>query len=198
MHKHFYFKLHKEDNPRRYLQSRAMHVMAALFLLFYGMQYIIAVETNWIQLLAILPPSILIIVLVIFKRSLFTDPNNNRIFRILEIGFLMMGCMHFLQKDHNLAALLYGFVASFILLIMWMENRIFHDQYIDFKEEKITIELPLYTKSISWDAVKQVMIKNHYLSVEYKDLSMSQYNIIDSLTVEEKEAFFEFCKMKLK
>jgi hypothetical protein len=194
MHKHFYFKLVKEDRSKRMLQSRAMHVMAAFFMLFYGLQYISILPINWTQIIALLPASIAVIAVVIFKRKILEDANTNRVFRILELGFLTMGCLHFLQHDNIISTVLYVVVTLFIGLILWMENRIFHDQFIDFVEKEVMVELPLYNKKIAWKNITQVTLKNHYLSLELPNNKLLQYRVKDTMTAEERIEFTRFCE----
>lgn len=196
MSRHFYVEIEKEDTAKRQMQSRAMHAMAAIFMFVYGIQYLLRPEVDWWQLVAIVPPSLLLIVLILFKRSLFHDVNNNRIFRILEIGFLLMGSMHFLQKDQWVASLVYFLVSAILLLVLWMENRIFQPQYIDFKEEKISLELPLRTTTLGWNQIEKVTLKNHYLTFHLKNGKYREYKVKDNFTEEERAGFEEFCGEK--
>ena len=197
MSRRFYFQLRREDKAKKQLQSRSIHVMAAILMLVYGLQYLLMPEISWLQILAVVPPSFLLILLVLFKRSIFSDINNNRIFRILEMGFLLMGSMHFLQKDQLAAALIYFFVCAFLFVVMWMENRIFQPQYIDFEEDQIRIELPLTTKRLSWREVQKVTMKNHYLTLHADENHYRQYKVIDALTPQEWEEFQLFCQEKI-
>jgi hypothetical protein len=151
--------------------------MAGLFLVFYGLQYLPTYSVNWMYLVGILPVSILVILLSIFKKSLFLDLNNNRIFRILETGFLMMACMHFLQTNQHIAAVLYGLVSLLILYLLSFESRMLQEQYIIFNKDKIQIELPIFTKKIKWSELKNVVQKNDYLTFEFKNDTFAQYRV---------------------
>ena len=196
MSRHFYVEIEKEDIAKRYMQSRAMHVMAAIFMFVYGIQYLMQPKVDWWQLIAIVPPSLLLIVLVLFKRRLFNEASNNRIFRILEMGFLLMGCMHFLQKDQWVASLVYFLVSAILLLVLWMENRIFQAQYIDLKEDSISLELPLRTITLAWNQIEKVTLKNHYLTFHLKNGKYREYKVKDNFTEEERIGFDMMCAEK--
>jgi hypothetical protein len=173
-----FFYLLINENVRKYASQRiSMHIMAGLFLVFYGLQYLPTYNENWMYLVGILPVSILVILLSIFKKVLFLDINNNRIFRILETGFLMMACMHFLQTNQHIAAVLYGLVSLLILYLLSFESRMLQEQYIIFNKDKIQIELPIFTKNIKWSALKNVVQKNDFLTFEFKNDTFAQYKI---------------------
>jgi hypothetical protein len=173
-----FFYLLINENVRKYASQRiSMHIMAGLFLVFYGLQYLPTYSVNWMYLVGILPVSILVILLSIFKKVLFLDINNNRIFRILETGFLMMACMHFLQTNQHIAAVLYGLVSLLILYLLSFESRMLQEQYIIFNKDKIQIELPIFTKNIKWSALKNVVQKNDFLTFEFKNDTFAQYKI---------------------
>lgn len=197
MLKHFYFKIIKEDIAKRYMQSRAMHVMAAIFLFFYGMYYLLQGDESWMMILAIVPPSLLIIILVIFKRRLFEDANNNKVFRILECGFLVMATLFYWDEHKIIISIIYGLVSAVTLILFWMENRLFHDQYIGILDNMIEVELPFFTKKYTWKEVEQVTIKNHYLSLQLKGNKFLQLRIEDDLDEEQRTHFFEYCQQRI-
>ncbi len=173
-----YFYLLINEKARIYASQRiAMHIMAGLFLVFYALQYLPTYNENWMYLVGILPVSILVILLAIFKKALFLDINNNRIFRILETGFLMMACMHFVQTNQHISAILYGFVSLLILYLFSIESRMLQEQYVIFNKEKIQVELPIFTKKIKWSELKNVIQKNDYLTFEFKNGTFAQYRV---------------------
>jgi hypothetical protein len=197
MSRHFYVEIEKEDIAKRYMQSRAMHAMAAIFMFVYGLQYLLQPEVDWWQLVAIVPPSLLLIALILFKRRLFDDANNNRIFRILEMGFLLMGSMHFLQKNQLLASVVYLLVCAFLGLVFWMESRLFQAQYIDMKEDNLVIELPLRNLQLSWTEVQKVTLKNHYLTFHLRNGKYREFRVKDHFTEEERIGFESLCREKV-
>ncbi len=193
----FSLRLLPEDVSRRRMQARAMHVMVSLFMLFYGLQYLLEPEINWLQLIALLPPSLLIVILVLFKRSLFDDPGNNRIFRILEMGFLLMGSMHFLQRGNDWTALLYFALCLMVFFLLRMESRFFQPLYVDFYEDFIVLELPLRDKRIAWKELQAVTLKNHFLTLHTHQNSFRQYRVDDRSVHFSASDLLSFCDRKI-
>ncbi len=168
--------------------------MAALLLIVYGLPFAINFSENWIMLLGVLLPSITILIVSIFKKGLIQDVNNNRVFRILEAGFLMMGCMHYLQINKNLPAILFGIVSLFILFLVWMESRILQDQYAVFEVSHIEIERPLSTKKFYWNQLNDVVLKNNLITLHVNDDTFEQIRIQENLSETEAGDFLFFCK----
>ncbi len=168
--------------------------MACILLIIYALPYAGDIAENWMLLFGIMSPAVTILILTLFKRKLVNDSNNNRIFRILEGGFLMMGCMHYLQINMNLPAILYGMSALFILFLLWMESRILQDQYILFTTSQIEVEWPLKTTRFSWKDLQAVMIKNEFLTLSYKDSTIQQLKIQPDFNENEEGDFLFFCQ----
>ena len=183
-----------EKSTRSLKQCRAMHIMAAIMLVIYSLPYAFTFETDWIYLLAILLPALVILFIAIARRTLIEDANNNRIFRILEAGFLMMGSMHYLQVDQNIPALLYGLVSLFMLFLLWMESRLFQEKHIFFDEEKVEVEFPLGTRSYTWAQLHAVMLQSAIITLSFKDHTIHQLAIRPDYSELEAGDFLFFCQ----
>ena len=198
MHKQFHIKLQHDTLPRYLTQSRAMHIMACILLIIYALPYLADFSDNWMMLLGVSLPAITILAVTLFKKSLVRDINNNRVFRILEGGFLMMGSMHYLQADKYLPAIVFGMSALFILFLLWMEGRILQDQYIVFDQSQIEVELPLATRKYAWSEIQAVMIRNEFLTLSYKDSTIQQLKIQPEFVENEEGDFLFFCQDRIK
>lgn len=172
----FWFRIERTDLRLRYMQSRAIHVMAALFMLLYAMQYFFK-ESTWLYRLMVLPPPITIIALVIFKRQLFEDVATIRMFRILEIGFLIMGCMHFLQHNQAGVAGLYFMIALIVGLIFFMEMRLFNPQYVLFYPSHIEVPTLWRTRNVAWASVDHVVLRQPHLTILFPNGHYMQWQV---------------------
>lgn len=190
----YWFRIVRNDLRLRYMQSRALHVMAALFMLLYALQYRNG-EASWLYLMMLFPPPITIIALVLFKRRLFEELANLRMFRILELGFLVMGSMHFLQKNNEMLALLFLLVASLIGLIFYMETRLFSAQYIVFHKSHIEVPTLWRTRHIAWHTINKVVIRRPYLTILFPNERYMQWAIADAENEPSfDEQFVTFCE----
>lgn len=160
----FWFRIERTDLRLRYMQSRAIHVMAALFLLLYAMQYLNNTST-WLYTFMVFPPPLAIIGLVLFKRRIFEEVTTIRMFRILEIGFLVMGCMHFLQENQTTIAGLYFMIALWVGLIFYMEMRIFNPQFVLFFPTHIEVPTLWRTRRLMWSNVHKVILRQPHLTI---------------------------------
>jgi hypothetical protein len=168
--------------------------MAALFMLLYALQYLNE-EASWLYIMMLFPPPITIIALVIFKRALFEELANLRMFRILEMGFLVMGSMHFLQQNNSMLALLFLLVAFLIGLIFYMESRLFSAQYIVFHKSHIEVPTLWRTRHIAWHTVNQVVIRRPYLTILFPNERYMQWPIADTNNEAGfDEQFVTFCE----
>jgi hypothetical protein len=198
MHKQFHIKLQHDKLPRYLKQSRAMHIMACILLIIYALPYLADFSDNWMMLLGISLPAITILAVTLFRNKLVRDINNNRVFRILEGGFLLMGSMHYLQADKVLPAIVFGMAALFILFLLWMEGRILQDQYIVFEDSHIEVELPLATRTYAWNELQAVMIRDEFLTLSYKDTTIQQLKIQPEFIENEEGDFLFFCQDRIK
>lgn len=195
MGKQFTFTLQPDDRYRRSLnQCRAMHIMAAIMLVLYAFPYAFTYETDWVYLLGILVPALVILWIAIARRSLIEDANTNRIFRILEAGFLMMGSMHYLQVDQTMPAILYGLVSLVMLFLLWMESRLFVEKHIYVNDEKVEVEFPLGTRSYPWQQLHAVMLQDAIITLSFKDNTIHQLAIKPDYTELEAGDFLFFCQ----
>lgn len=195
MSRSFTFTLQPDESRAKSLkQCRAMHIMASIMLIIYALPYALTFQDDWIYLLAILLPSLVILFIAIGRRALIEDANNNRIFRILEAGFLMMGSMHYLQTDQNMPALLYGLASLLMLFLLWMESRLFIDKHIYFDEDKVEVEFQLKTKTYSWSELHAVMLQHAMLTLSFKDNTIHQLGVAPDYTELEAGDFLFFCQ----
>lgn len=182
----YWFRIVRDDLRLRYLQSRAIHVMAALFMLLYALQYL-KETASWLYPIMLFPPPITIIALVIFKRRIFEDLANLRMFRILELGFLVMGSMHFLQRNQTSIAYLFLAIALLVGLIFYMETRLFSPQFVVFHTSHIEIPTVWRTRRIPWGSIENVVLRRPHLTVLFPNSRYLQWQIATS----ENEADFD-------
>lgn len=197
MIEHFYFRLLHQDIDRKIIQCRSIHIMASILLIVYALQFIKDYQEQWMLLLIGIPPALVIIFFSIFKKNIITEVNNNRIFRILELGLLVMAFLHFFKENEYPAFILYFVFSIFLFIIFYIENRVFSKQFIDVKSNGIQIALPTHDKKIDWQQVKNIVVRENYITIETKEEKYLQYPIFNSLTENEYEQFILFCSKNI-
>ncbi|MBK7763190.1 MAG: hypothetical protein IPI46_07425 [Bacteroidetes bacterium] len=193
----FTFIIQNSKQAKYYKQGRAMHIMAGIVLFCYALPYVINIQKEWMMPVAILLPVITILMVSLFKPILIRDVGNNRVFRILEAGFLMMGSMHYLQIDQIFPAILFSLVSFIMLLLLKLESRIFQIQYVYIHEKGIEIDMPLSTKSLAWMQIDKLILKHDYLSLIVLNQSSLQIQVKHKMSEVEVMAFENYVQRKL-
>lgn len=173
----FYLALEERNAHKRTNQCAAMHAMAALFLLIYALQYVASWKDDWMYVFTLAPLSVYILIKAFFRKNFFRDPHSNRSFRILEIGFLFMGAMHFLLHHNSIGGILYLILTGTLLILLYVELRILQEQYIILQKNHLVIELPLRDKTYRREEIKHLVIKNGYLTIQFSDDRFSQHKL---------------------
>ena len=182
---------------KRFMQCRSMHIMSAIFMCIYSLRFLKNINEDWLMLLMILPISFAILFFSLFKKEILINQQNNRTFRIVEIGFLFMAGLHFLNINDYFPMFLFFMISFILIFILYMEQRIFNEMYIQISNDKIIVPTPTYDKKINWSELQQIQIKNEHLSFYYKNSHINQYRVILNLNTEEIENFLSFCKNQI-
>ena len=146
-----------------------MHLMACIFLLVYSLQYIIAIPIDWLMLCSILFPAIAIATLTLIRKQLLMEASNNRIFRILECGLLLMGSMHFLQKNQLIPTLLFSVLAIAMILLLKVESRVLSSLWVVINPHSIGYQTAWRDQSIPVSDIQQLTLKNDYLGIHFRN-----------------------------
>lgn len=197
MHNAFHILRSQENLPKRYRQARAMHIIAGLMLLPYALEYALKSPPQWMELIGILIPALCVVFVPLFRPRLLQTNEANRIFRILEAGFLIMGGMHFLQNKLPLIALLFIFLSGVMLLLLWMESRIFQEQYIRIDAAGILIEWPLRNQKIPFTQIKKLVFNQQYLTLIFRNEEIRQFAIEQTYHPEEIQELQSFLKQQI-
>lgn len=199
MHKQpdFYFTLQQPQQVKFRRQRLAMHIMSSFFVLFYALQYLPGIKENWLYALMLFPVALALLALPIFKSDLFNDIHQNRIFRLLEIGFCIMGFLHFFQQNLFFAYVLYAVMAAICAYLLYIENRMLQSLYVLFTPEYIIVELPTKNKKISWYKLNNIVYKNNYLTFVYQQGQFNQYPVTHTYSANDLEAFHRFVAQHL-
>lgn len=177
MHNHTRYLLVDTQRRKRLIQSKAMHMMAGFFIVFYGTQHISAAQEFSFHSWTIALMGLSLIILPLAKKKFFEDMNIIRSFRILEAGFLGMGSMFYLQQNKNGIAILFMFLAIVILALLWFELRLFSDRYIHIDHEGAHIEHPLRTKLIPQSDIEQIVLNHNILAISTHNGKIYQYDV---------------------
>ncbi len=129
--------------------------------------------------------------LLIFRNSLVTTKNTNRILRITELGLLL--CFASFAAIHKLTvpAIIYGIVSAAILFALYWESVSDNTLYIRVDERGIRLPLTSRKRFLGWWEIENVLLRFGVLTIDCYDNRLFQWNI-RSISFD-KEHFQRFC-----
>lgn len=196
MHNQFSFRLLRDDIDKRCKQSRAMHIMASMLIIFFGLRFIF--QLDWTMLLGFTLPSTMVLVVSLFKAKQLRIVEYNRIFRILEIGFLAVAAERYFHEPNLGLGLFFSAGAFIIALIFWMESRLFSEQFIDFHEAHILIPGALSDKKYEYSTIENIIYRAPYLTLQFKNQDFRQLKVEPEFSSFDEDEFRQFCHSLLK
>ncbi len=195
MHEPFHFRIFREDLGKRFSQSRAMHIMAGIILLVYGIPYLWS--SDWTMILGYTLPALMVISVSLFKKKNLEVPQFNQVFRVLEIGFLIIAAENYANEHHPIIASFFMLAAILIACIFWLEHRLFNPQYIVFEENEVVVPGSFKDKKYAYQDLAQIVIREPFLTFQFKNQTFSQLKIHNHYNEYEISAFTTFCQRKL-
>ena len=197
MKNQFFFLIVPEKYDKYFRQMKAMHIMACLFLLVYGILLLADWETNWMEVLALAPTTIAVLYFVLFKGKSLQQVQINQVLRLFELGFLGIAAHYFYSKGMQLPMIVFAGAAMFILVLLVMENRIFSERFIELNDQHIIWPQLFHTRKIPWQNLDAIILKFHVLTFEMKDKSFVQQEVFHKYDEQELALFDDFIKRKL-
>jgi len=176
---------------------KAMHIMACIFLLIYGVLLLADWDANWVELIGLVPTTLAVLYFVIFKGKMLKQVQVNQVLRLFEIGFLGIAANYFFNANQFLPMILFGVVGVFILILMLMENKIFSDRFIELNDKEIIWPQLFHVRKIPWQNIENVILKFHVLTFDMKDKGYVQQEVYHKYDEAELALFDEFLKRQL-
>lgn len=196
MHNQFSFRILRDDIEKRCKQSRAMHIMASMLIIFFGLRFIF--QSDWTMLLGFTLPAFMVLLVSLFKAKQLRIVEYNRVFRILEIGFLAVAAERYFHEPNLWMGLFFTCVAFIIALIFWLEARIFTAQFIDFHEVNIFIPGALSDKKYGYATIENIIYRAPYLTIQFKNQDFRQIKVEPEFSHFDEDEFRQFCHSLLK
>jgi len=150
------------------------------------------------MLLGFTLPSLMVLVVSLFKSTQLRIIDYNRVFRILEIGFLSVAAERYFHEHHLWMGFFFSFCAVIIALIFWMEARILSEQFIDFYEKQVLVPGALNDKKYEYSTIEQIIYRAPYLTLQFKNEDFRQIQVEPEFSHFDADEFRRFCDSLLK
>jgi hypothetical protein len=186
-----------ENLHKRYTQLQALHIMAGLLVLVYGLRGFSDLPKTSMQLYTGLPIAIAILVISIFRKHFLMSIERNQLFRVIEAAFITMAALHFFKYGFTITGI--GFIATaiFLLFMLMIENQVLGGFKIVVSDNGVTRNTGLQKKTIPWSEIQNVMVRDGILTVDLKNNYLMQSKIAARMSFAEIEEFNEWCCGKL-
>jgi hypothetical protein len=192
----FRINLKDENAAKRISQQRAMHIMASLFLMIFGLQFFLQSDIDWNAVLLYLMPAVGIFSISLFKKSMLLETNYNLLFRILETALLFSASMHYMQSNKVSISIVFGLIALMILCLFLFEHYYFSNQYVYINDKGVAVPHAFKRKNLEWKDIENVIIHTNTFTLEEKNDLLFQKGI--ELKIEDVSIINEFCSLYLK
>lgn len=197
MKNQFFFLIVPEKYQKYFVQMKALHIMACIFLIVYALMLVQDWDKNWIEITALIPASLATLGVVIFKDEMLKHVQVNQVLRLFQLGFMGIAAVYFYDLAQWMPMVLFAALAVFLLILMLVENKIFGEQFIELNADEIIFPQLYYTKKIPWQNIKNIILRFHVLTFELKDDSFIQQDVFHKYDAEELALFEDFLKRKL-
>ncbi len=187
------------STAKRFTQLRAMHVMACIVIVIFGIQKGFLKNTiDWNSICMYVLPSLGILYISIFQASQLQIKTNNSLFRILESCLSFSAAMYFLQTHKIAITIFFMFLCVVLLMLYWYENYYFHKQYITITDTYIEIPSTFRLIKYTWAEIESTIIHTNVITLFLKNKEQKQVGIkIDSL-LQQQMSYFCDTKCTLK
>jgi hypothetical protein len=193
----YIFDIIIENLQKRITQLHALHIMAGLLVLVYGLRGFSDLPKTSMQLYTGIPLALAILFISIFKKNNLLRLDTNRIFRILEAAFVTMGALHFFKYHYTITGI--GFIVSAILLLfmLMIENQVLGGYQIMVDENGVITNNGFRKKIITWLEIENVIAKDGILTIDMKNNYLMQSKFKNNFNESEIDNFNNWCKSKL-
>ena len=189
------FNITIENKEKRLQKAHAMHIMAGLLVLVYGIRGFYDLPNTSMQLYTALPASVVILFIAIFQKRRLQNIDTNRIFRVLEAAFVFMGALHFYKYHIVFLAVLFFIASVGILFLSMLESQLLNGYDIIVDEKGVTRPgIGKQTKTIPWNEINNVIAKDRILTVDLKNNYLMQSKFTNFMTESEVDSFNSWSK----
>ena len=197
MKNQFFFLLIPEKYQKYFVQMRAMHIMACIFLIVYGIILLSDWSANWMEIVALVPTTLAVLYTIIFKGEMLKQVQINQVLRLFEIGFLGIAAVYFYNQQLWISMALFAAVGFSMLVLLLLENKIFSEQFIELNDQEILMPQLFYVRKIPWQNISNIVLRFHVLTLEMKDNSFVQQSVFHKYDADELALFDDFLKRQL-
>lgn len=183
---------------RRKKSTGLFHIVAGLFLLVNAAGYF--KESQYENFLTLLPVFLVgtgSVIYGLFRNRIDPKANFNHLVRAAQfLMFFILGVLLLKSKVEfqNLILLLWAVIC---IMLLFTERKIFHDAFLFFNNNSITIPGYFSNKVIPWTVIENIVVRQDFVTIYYPNNRFIQYETLSEINDSEIKKINLFCQQQI-
>jgi hypothetical protein len=183
---------------RRKKSTGLFHIVAGLFLLANTAEYY--KESGFKNFFSVFPMLLVGLVSLIyglFRKKLDPAASFNHWIRVSQfLMFSILGVLMLQSKIEfrNISLLLW---AAICIMLLFTERKIFHDAFLLFSKNNITIPGYFSNKVIPWSVIENIVVRQDFVTIYYPGNRYMQYEMLTEVTDTDIKTINLFCQQQI-
>lgn len=187
-----------EGIERRKRSTGLFHIVAGLFLIANASEYFKqSLYQNFWSVLPVFLVAFISLFYGFFRRRLDPMAHYNHWVRMLQFLMFSMLGVFMLQTHADFRVVSLFLWAVISILLLFTERKIFHDAYLAFNHNNISIPGYFSTRVMPWSVIESVVIRPDYVTIYYPNNKFVQYEVLNSIDSSTIEKINNFCSQKI-
>jgi hypothetical protein len=183
---------------KRKRSTGLLHIVAGLFLLANTAEYYQRLQyQNFLTVLPFFLVAIASLIYGLFRGKMDPKARFNHWIRMVQfLMFSMLGIL-MLQSRMDFRNSMLLLWAVICILLLFTERKIFHDAYLLFGKNTVTIPGYFSNKVIPWSAFENIIVRPDYVTLYYPGNRYMQYEMLTAVNENELRNINFFCQQQI-
>lgn len=187
-----------EGIEKRKKSTGLLHIVAGLFLLVNAAGYCQQLQyQNFLSVFPFFAVAIISLIYGLVRTRIDPNARFNHWVRMLQfLAFSILGIL-MLQLKTNLSSSILLVWAVICILLLFTERKVFHDAFLLFSQNTLTIPGYFSNKVIPWTEIENIIVRPDYVTLYYPENRYMQYELLTDISESELKNINHFCQQKL-
>lgn len=183
---------------RRKKSTGLFHVVAGLFLLANTAEYY--KESGFKNFFSVLPiflVGVASLIYGLFRKKLDPYARFNHWIRVSQFLMFSILAVVMLQGKLEFRNIILLFWAAICIMLLFTERKIFHDAFLLFGKNNITIPGYFSNKVIPWSVIENIVVRQDFVTIYYPNNRYMQYEMLTEVTDTDIKTINLFCQQQI-
>jgi hypothetical protein len=173
--------LHPNAITRLRLQP-VMHGMTGILFLFNVIGAYKMEQPNWLIVLLFTVMGLVSVLFPFLMRRMRKFAEANTVLRMLQAFTMLSGCLYFLSHMQPIVGFTLFLAGLGIGYIGYAEYKILQPSHAEFDTTGITLPTVFGKRRIGWNEMKNVILRNDLLTLDFKNNKILQLEVLDDIS----------------